>query len=275
MRTTRTDLKVGGPRVDAQLRRLSARVTKTIADRAGARLGMWYGAGYPKSGTTWLCNLMSSYLDVPFVRDYRLPVLMPCVVHSHWLPSGRLPPTIYIVRDGRDVIVSRYVFETRAVRAPRNTRGGRLRRARFERLYGPHVDLDDVVANLPKFIADEMTAPQLTGVNWAEHVRRWLAVPPDRVAVVRYEQLRADVPATLAPAFEQLTGRPADRDYLELAADRFDFTAQAQRNDTRGDGTLMRSGAIGGWREYFSDEAAATFDRHAGSLLAELGYPEE
>jgi hypothetical protein len=259
--------------MDAQLRRISARVTKTIADRAGTRLGMWYGAGYPKSGTTWLCNLMSSYLDVPFVRNYRLPVLMPCVVHSHWLPADRLPPTIYIVRDGRDVLVSRYVYDARAVRAPRNPRGGRMRRARFEQLYGPQVDLDDIAANLPKFIEAEMTAPQLTGVNWAEHVRRWLAIPPERVAVVRYEQLRADVPATLAPAFEQLTGGAADRDYLGLAAERFEFAAQAGRNEARGDGALMRAGTVGDWREYFTDEAAEVFARHAGGLLADLGYP--
>jgi hypothetical protein len=260
-------------RANAQLRRASARATKTIADRAGRRIGMWYGAGYPKSGTTWLCNLMSSYLDLPFVRNYRLPVLMPCVIHSHWLPTANLPPTIYVVRDGRDVIVSRYFFEARAVRAPRNLRGGRLRRERFERLYGPGVDLDDVAANLPKFIADEMTAPQLTGVNWAEHVRRWRAAPPERVAVVRYEGLRADVCAELGPAFARLTGVPVDEGYLRLAADRFDFAGQSRRNEARGDTTMMRAGAVGGWREHFTEEAAAVFDRHAGDLLRDLGYP--
>lgn len=269
----RSGSAIGGARLDAQLRRASARVTKTIADRAGARLGMWYGAGYPKSGTTWLCNLMSSYLDVPFVRSYRLPVLMPCVVHSHWLPAQRLPHTIYVVRDGRDVLVSRYFFEARAVRAPRNPRGGRLRRDRFERLYGPHVDLDDIAANLPKFIADEMTAPQLTGVNWPDHVRRWLAVPGERVAVVRYEALRTDVGAALGAAFEQLTGQPTDEEYLRLAAARFDFAAQVRRNRSREDTTLMRTGSVGGWREHFSDEARAVFDRYAGDLLRELGYP--
>jgi hypothetical protein len=274
-RVARTGAKVGGPRLDAQLRRASARATKTIADRAGMRLGMWYGAGYPKSGTTWLCNLMSSYLDVPFVRNYRLPVLMPCVVHSHWLPSHRVPRTIYIVRDGRDVLVSRYFYEARAVRAPRNPRGGRLRLERFNRLYGPQVDLDDISANLPKFIADEMTAPQLTGANWPEHVRRWLAVPGERVAVVRYELLHADVCAGLGPAFEQLTGQPTDRDYLGLAAARFEFAAQARRNHLRADTTLMRAGAVGGWRDHFTDEARAIFDRHAGDLLRELDYPSD
>jgi hypothetical protein len=262
---------IGGPRIDAQLRRAAARATKAIADRVGERIGMWYGAGYPRSGTTWLCQLMSSYLDIPLVRQYRLPVLMPCVVHSHWLPSAHLPPTIYIVRDGRDVLVSRYFFEARAVVAPRNPRGGRLRRERFNRLFGPSVDLGDVTGNLAKFVEDELTNPQLTGVNWAQHVTLWLARP--EAAVVRYEQLRADVPQALAPAFEQLTGQPADRDYLRLAAERFEFARQQPREAGRADAPLLRSGSVGDWRTYFTAEASEIFARHAGPLLAELGYP--
>jgi hypothetical protein len=253
------------------LRRAAARTTKAIAERYGERIGMWFGAGYPKSGTTWLCQLMSSYLDIPFVRNYRLPVLMPAVVHSHWLPSRRLPPTIYVVRDGRDVLVSRYFFEARAVVAPRNPRGGRLRRERFARLFGPSADLADVSANLARFVEDELTNPQLTGVNWAEHVRAW-SVRAD-AAMVRYEQLRADAVAALAPAFEQLTGQPADGDYLRLAAERFDFARQQERAAVRSDAPMLRSGAVGDWRTYFTAEALEIFDRHAGALLAELGYP--
>jgi hypothetical protein len=262
---------IGGARIDAQLRRVAARTTKALADRVGARIGMWYGAGYPKSGTTWLCQLMSSYLDIPFVHRYRLPVLMPCVVHSHWLPAAHLPPTIYIVRDGRDVLVSRYFFEVRAVVAPRNPRAGRLRRERFTRLFGPSVDLGDITGNLARFVEDELTNPQLTGVSWAEHVALWLRRP--EVAVVRYEQLRTDVVATLAPAFEQLTGQPAERDYLRLAAERFEFGWQQRRAAGRADAPLLRNGAVGDWRTYFTAEASEIFDRHAGPMLTELGYP--
>lgn len=268
----RGDRAIGNARIDAQLRRVAARTTKTIADRFGERIGIWYGAGYPRSGTTWLCQLMSSYLDIPFVRRYRLPVLMPCVVHSHWLPGRRLPPTIYVVRDGRDVLVSRYFFEARAVVAPRNPRGGRMRRERFDRLYGPSVDLHDVRGNLARFVEDELTDPQLTGVNWAQHVARWLARP--EAAIVRYEQLRADTVEALAPAFEQLTGQPADRDLLRLAAERFDFARQQPLAAADG-GLLLRSGAVGDWRRYFTAEATEIFARHAGAQLRELGYPAD
>lgn len=251
-------------------------MTKVLAELVGARVGMWFGAGYPRSGTTWLCHLMSGYLDIPFVRRYRLPVLMPCVVHSHWLPSARTPRTLYVVRDGRDVVVSRYFYEARAVVDPQNSRGGRLRRERFHRLYGPDVDLDDVTGNLPRFIEDEMRAPQLTGVSWPDHVRRWLDRPQDQVAVVRYESLAEDAVATLAPAFEQLTGVPVDRDYLCLTAERFAFGRQAARvrQGDQGDSAgFLRRGVVGDWRRHFSAEASEVFQQYAGDLLAELDYP--
>lgn len=265
--------RVGGPRVDAELRRVSARLTKTIAERYGMRIGMWFGAGYPRSGTTWLCNLMSSYLDLPFARHYRLPVFMPSVIHSHWLPSKRPPYSIYVVRDGRDVLVSRYFYEVRAVTQARNPRGAQLRRARFDRLYGPGADLSDVGANLPAFIEAEMTSPQLTGVNWAEHVRRWLAAPSDRVAMVRYEHLRTDAADALGDAFAKLTGRPVDREYLTLAQERFEFARQRDR--AGGDPGYLRRGVAGDWRAHFSDAARAAFDRHAGDMLRRLGYPAD
>lgn len=263
--------------MDAELRRVSARLTKVIAERFGMRLGMWFGAGYPRSGTTWLCQLMAGYLDVPFPRRYRLPVCRPSVIHSHWLPPARPPHTIYVVRDGRDVLVSRYFYEVRAVTQARNPRGARMRRERFDRLYGAGADLADVRANLPAFIDAELTAPQLTGVTWAEHVQRWLVAPSDRVAIVRYEQLRTDAAGTLASAFEQLTGS-ADRGRLKLAQERYDFTAQQARPavpPTRSAAGYLRRGVPGDWREHFSDAAREVFDRHAGDTLRRLGYPPD
>src|SRR5262245_12144672 len=97
--------------IDEQLRKGSARMTKSIARRYGHSLGMWVGCGYPKSGTSWLCQLLSSYLDIPHPRRFRLPIAMPSVLHAHWLPEPQLPKTVYVARDGRDVMVSLYFYE--------------------------------------------------------------------------------------------------------------------------------------------------------------------
>ena len=138
---------------------------------------------------------------------------------------------------------------------------------------GPSVDLGDVTGNLARFVEDELTNPQLTGVNWAQHVALWLARPGR--AVVRYEQLRTDVAETLAPAFEQLTGQPADRDYLRLAARAFRLRAAAARGPPNAPTRrCCARGAVGDWRTYFTAEASEIFARHAGSSTrAELGSP--
>jgi hypothetical protein len=268
------DATVFGRLVDAELRRLSARTTKVLAERFGARLGMWFGAGYPRSGTTYLCNLMSSYLDLPLVRLHRLPVLMPCVLHSHWLPSRRTQRTIYVVRDGREVIVSRYFYDVASLTRRQNPRGAQRRRDRFNRLYGARADLRDVAANLPKFIEAEMTEPHLTGVSWPHHVTAWLNMPPERVAVVRYEGLCDDVGKTLAPALERLSDEPIDDEYLRLAGERHN---RHRRRSPQADGEArsLRPASGGDWRNYFTAEASEVFSQYAGAVQSRLGYLDE
>jgi hypothetical protein len=263
---------VPGGYADAQLRRVAARATKIIAERFGPGFGVWFGAGYPRSGTTFLCQVMSSYLDLPFVRHYRLPVAMPCVIHSHWLPTPRMPRTIYVVRDGRDVVVSRYLFEVESIERQHNVRGAAQRRKRFNHLYGLGADLADVRANLPKFIEAEMTAPALTGVSWPRHIEVWLDAPSDRVSIVKYEALRADACDALAPAFAQLLGETVDVDYLRLAGARFDVDWQLRRAGGGIDNKLTRRESSNDWPTYFNDEANQVFDHYAGAALQRLGY---
>lgn len=262
-----------GARADAELRRTSAWATKLIADRVGDRIGMWFGAGYPRSGTTLLCHLMAGYLDLPFVRHYRLPVAMPCVIHSHWRPVPPPSRSIYIVRDGRDVMVSRYFYEVRKLESARNPRSRRLRKERFTYLYGESADLTDARLNLAKFIDAEMRRPILTGVNWSTHVQHWLDAQSDRIAVVRYEDLVADAVDTLGPVFEQLTGEQSDREYLRATAQRFDFLHQAKRSQSEfRRAAYMRKGTVGDWRNYFTPEASEIFRAFAGAMLDRLGY---
>src|SRR6188472_2305781 len=97
-------------RIEEQLRRVAARSTKEIVLRRGAALGMYVGCGYPKSGTVWLCQLMSTYLGLPYPREYRSPIAMASVIHAHWRYDPRIPASAYITRDGRDVLLSLYHF---------------------------------------------------------------------------------------------------------------------------------------------------------------------
>jgi hypothetical protein len=260
--------------LDRELRRVSARVTKSVARRFGDRLQIWQGCGYQKSGTTLLCHLMSSYLDLPYPRHYRLPIAMPSILQSHWMPYPDMPKAIYVVRDGRDVLVSRYFYEVHWSLAAGNQRATECRK-RLAAIVGPDADLSDVRSNLPRFISAELSHPTLAKVSWHRHVNAWLSAPPERVATVRYEDLIVNVEDTLAPAFEQLTGVPTDREYLRLAASRFEFNRMAgQRTGGVSLGPYMRKGVSGDWRNHFSEEASRVFDEQAGETLRRLGYED-
>lgn len=259
---------------DENLRRLSARATRRIALRYGRSLPMWIGAGYPKSGTVWLCQLMGAYLGVPYPQNYRMPIAMRSVVHAHWLHDARMPPTAYIVRDGRDVMVSFYFFHMRAltVQSDPSTRS-RLQR-RYDNLFGPGFDPADARLHLPRFIEHMMeSAPVTHGTTWAEHVRSWTQLPREDVGVVRYEDLLADTPKHLAAVMSQVTGEPPKISKARAAATLYDFASRSGRSTGDEDRTsFLRKGVAGDWRNHFSREAGEVFDHFSGDVLRDLGY---
>lgn len=257
---------------DEQLRRVAAKATHEIVLRRGDDLGVWVGCGYPKSGTVWLCQLMSAYLDKPYPREYQSPIMMPAVIHAHWPWDQRLPPTVYVIRDGRDVMVSLYFHQVRMFSNRTNPRRTRALRERFRRLYGIGFDPCDIRANLPNFIDFEMSERDtLRGWNWAEHVRNW--ADRDRVAQVRYEALLADTESELHRAMVQLDAPRQDRQLARLAADRYDFALSSGRTDNAEDrSSFLRKGVAGDWRQHFTKEAAEVFDSHAGDVLEDCGY---
>lgn len=262
-------------RASEQLRRASARTTESIAVRWGSTLQMWIGCGYPKSGTVWLCQLMSNYLGVPYPQNYLLPVAMSSVIHAHWPYDERLPPTAYIVRDGRDVMTSLYFYEMRALTLARNPRRQAERRARYERVLGSGFDPDDIRGNLPRFLAAELADPRgLRGVSWQDHVREWTTERP-QVGVVRYEDLIADPVGTFATLMTSLTGEPADAERARLAVDRFDFSRSGRAAGEEDRTAFMRKGVRGDWRNHFTREAREVFDAQAGDVLRAQGYADD
>ena len=60
---------------------------------------------FPKSGGTWLCQLLGEVLELPFPRNKPLPIGQ-CIQHSHYPGPISDHKTIMMVRDGRDLVVS-------------------------------------------------------------------------------------------------------------------------------------------------------------------------
>ena len=100
---------------------------------------------YQKSGGTWVGQMLSRYLDLPFPRN-RLPVFSASVLHGHLMPTPLLKNVLCVFRDGRDATVSSYfhmLFESDK-NSPHLVRG-----CRSDLQFS---DYDDVQANMPRFI---------------------------------------------------------------------------------------------------------------------------
>ena len=81
---------------------------------------MWYGlqkrlqnilvAEFPKSGGTWFCKMLTDATGLPLPRDYKIPKFEKSILHGVHFYQERFGKTLYVVRDGRDVMVSAYYY---------------------------------------------------------------------------------------------------------------------------------------------------------------------
>lgn len=265
--------EVAGRRIEEQMRRASSRTTEYIARRYGRHFPMWIGCGYPKSGTVWLCQLLSNYLGVPYPQNYAFPIAMQSVLHAHWRFHEGLPRTAYIYRDGRDVMVSLYFYNMRAITEARHPRQAQRLRAKYERVLGRRFDPADIRRHLARFVDVEMRKPSHVNVSWPDHIRDWHGGNREQVSYVSYESLVTDTKQTLLDLVTSLTDEPGDPERASLAVDRYDFARGAGREPGAEDrSSFMRKGVVGDWSNHFTREAGEVFDHHAGSALSHLGY---
>src|SRR5690606_3457682 len=101
--------------VQRTMRVVSHHVTWWLGRTFKKSIPLIYVTGYPKSGTTWLTQLTADYLQLPFPRYPILPVGCPAVMHGHEMVSPHDPPGVYLVRDGRDALVSLFFHLMRGV----------------------------------------------------------------------------------------------------------------------------------------------------------------
>jgi len=258
--------------VKALLSRASMQVTRQIACRWGEVIPFYFVSEYPKSGATWLGRMLADYLQVPLPQRPLLPVASTAVIHNHWRYDPRLRRVAYVTRDGRDVMVSLYFHRIRVFRDPRHVGGPRVRE-RYRRLFGANWNPDDIQASLPKFMEEEFRRPLACPQNWAEHVSSWARASTEAVAHVRYETLLEDGPRELSRLVTHLSGAEPVPARIRAVVEKFSFERVAGRSrGTEDRGHFMRRGVAGDWRNHFTKDAAATFDRLAGDVLVRLGY---
>jgi hypothetical protein len=227
----------------------------------------YYVLGYPKSGTNWVCHMLSGYLGIPVYQFWRsrLPLFSPCVLHMHrFLPFQRARRrTLYVMRDGRDIVVSDYYHRMRE-------RDQDVAVAEdLDRYLGAGYDPDAVSENLPAFIR-YMQERTLGSVDYVTHLREGLVRDYVRV---RYEDLLLDTHATLSVAIGELAHEETDDERLAEAieAQRFE-NVTGREAGSEGTGSFVRKGIAGDWRNVFTREAAELYDAYAGDVLIRCGY---
>lgn len=259
------------PAVQEQLRRLSSRTLKTLSRRYGNELGIWYGSGFPKSGTVWLCELLSYYLYLPYPQNYLTPSLMKSVIHSHWEHDPRRDRCVYVVRDGRDVMTSYYFHWLNQLHSGRAPAYANERLKLMQARLPAGINYDDPKQALSYFIEMEVASPRGVRLTWNDHVLQWLR-GGDNVAFLTFEDMLTDGAAALAPAIEKFDG-PVDMERLEIVFDLLSFARRTGRERGTSDQTAFRrKGAAGDWMNHFDARSVEVFKQHGQDALVAAGY---
>ncbi|MGP1309156.1 MAG: sulfotransferase domain-containing protein [Phycisphaerales bacterium] len=254
------------------LRAGSHHATLWLGKRLPGAVPLVYVMGYPKSGTTWMSQLVADYLQLPLIRASILPVGMPAVIHGHQTVRPEFSPCLYGVRDGRDAFVSLYFFL--AKRLPEGDRPAMNKRQRGN--FPGLINRDNVVDNFTPFVLRQLENPFATRAAWGAHAMGYIASKQKRLAIVKYEDLLADGVATFAKALESMYGEAPDLDKVRMSIDKYSFAKQAGRRMGQEDrASFLRKGGSGDWKNHFTREAAEAFEKVCGESLRALGYESD
>ncbi|MCS6849720.1 MAG: sulfotransferase domain-containing protein [Gemmataceae bacterium] len=221
---------------------------------------MLWLASYPRSGNTFFRIVLSEVYGIessefydPQLQATDRTYLQAPVVKTHLLPYELLPkdasiPAVYLVRDGRDAVVST---------------------ARH------HCDLVKPGAPFVRTLVGAIWArPGSYFGGWSRHVRLWRK----RAALIlRFEDLIADPLGTVEQvrAIYPLPPPRTDRvpSFADLRAQPFDFGPYAAPlKDSRFREKFFRRGKIGAWRDEMPLFCRFLFYCRHGRVLREMGY---
>jgi hypothetical protein len=227
----------------------------------------FFFVGFPRSGHHWTQYLIAYFAfglrpdlatddlvqhavpdiyDSKWYRRFREPMFF----KSHELPQPDYRNVVYLVRDGRDAIVSYYHYQ-RTV--------GKKEPVYFN-------------AFSPLFSANP--------VFWEDHVTAWLDNPYGaRMLIVKYEDLLSDTFAQVRRMCD-FFGLDRSDELLKTAVESCSF-AQLQAKEKRREmvkkdwpeKSYFRRGQRGSFKDELPAAVLQEFERRAGSVLDRLGYP--
>lgn len=243
--------------------------------------------GYPKSGTTWACRLISELLQCPFngnwgfenKADYYLvegenrTADFACYKAHHSYDQlascWDLNPdkVVYVIRDPRDIIVSGTYF--------------------FDSFFTKRLGLNTLKKYLLKtrigknYLQNRMTKAILSGDQnlnewlkrpWVEHLNDYKRRTD--VLLIKYEDLLSDGITTCKQILTFLGYEISDEKISEsINKQSFEKRkAQALRSANGIDLKLLRSGKEGGWHNELSKTCLREIEEQIGFALAQNNY---
>ncbi len=227
-----------------------------------------YVLGHPKSGTNWLCHLLSELFVIPILEPWNMnwPASGPWIIHTHrHIPWDSVRKrTIYMLRDGRDIMISAYFHLLREAE--------KHQLVRIKRFLGIPMLASNIEDNLPKFI-EYMAKYGLSGKKYANHINTWANYKQHYMGTVRYENMLISPYKELTSVYELVSGKDIDMEHLQYVIGNNDFFYKTGRKPgvVKSD-DFLHKGISGDWRNYFTRTAALAFDYYAGDALITAGY---
>jgi hypothetical protein len=169
-----------------------------------------------------------------------------CVIKSHERAGTTLhnfpAHTLHLVRDGRDVVVSRFFFAK-----------------------------DFCVKNgiTESFTQTFEEFLEQTAREWAEYVTGWSKAD---VLQVRYEELLADTAGQLRRILDSFGLDASDEQIAAAIQANTKEKFREKLSKAFEHNTFVRKGVAGDWLNHFTQEHKETFNRIAGQALTQLGY---
>ncbi len=176
-------------------------------------------------------------------------------------------PTIYIVRDGRDALVSWWFHSLTHRKAPNDPAFDQFQ-AEYKKAPETLVDNPERLFGLKQYTLNGI-------IQWRDHVRAdldWIARSraagrSGELLFVSYERLHADVDGWRRRMYEFLGADPALAEPVSIESKTAAGFGRPEKPDA-----FHRSGEVGNWKKYFTTEVKQVFKELAGETLVELGY---
>jgi hypothetical protein len=225
-------------------------------------------ASYPKSGVTWFQELISAVV-YGVMPEFSLPALVqdlvpdvhfktfyqryntPMFFKTHSLPRPEYKRVVYLLRDGRDAMVSYFHYSSAVGKKSQS------------------------------FLRMVQDGPELGPCKWHEHVKAWQANPFGvPLITIKYEDLQRDPTGELM-RFCEFAGIQRERKCVQEMAEATAFDKMQSKEARQRiylssawskDKLFRRRGQAGSYKDEMPPEALAAFLADAGGTLHDCGY---